>query len=306
MNNLITSARAQTEPSFWRDEVLPFIEARSIHDGRKVCYAKHAHETFSIGIVVAGQCTYLNEKKRQRIGAGSVVMMNPGDVHSCNPISDGPWSYRMLYIDVSWLAGIQQELGASRNHRFQPFSTTATTHPELYRGLHRLYDVLTDEHAEHLQKHTAAVTFMNSVQQVLSPAHISPRRRHRSLERAAEFIMHNYARPVRLDEICAAANLSISYLIRAFKDEYGMTPHAYLINRRIEFSRAQLRRGRPISEVAVAAGFADQAHLQRSFKKFVAATPGQYRACTSALSSTPNSATAMLTVLRPQPPASKS
>jgi AraC-like DNA-binding protein len=56
-----------------------------------------------------------------------------------------------------------------------------------------------------------------------------------------------------------------------------MTPHAYLMNCRIELSRSQLRRGRPIAEVALAAGFADQAHLQRSFKKFVAATPGQYR-----------------------------
>jgi AraC-like DNA-binding protein len=56
-----------------------------------------------------------------------------------------------------------------------------------------------------------------------------------------------------------------------------MTPHAYLINRRIQYSRAQLRRGTPIAEVALDAGFADQAHLQRTFKRLVAATPGQYR-----------------------------
>jgi AraC-like DNA-binding protein len=49
------------------------------------------------------------------------------------------------------------------------------------------------------------------------------------------------------------------------------------VNRRIEFSRAQLRRGRAIAEVAADAGFADQAHLQRAFRQFVAATPGQYR-----------------------------
>jgi AraC-like DNA-binding protein len=56
-----------------------------------------------------------------------------------------------------------------------------------------------------------------------------------------------------------------------------MTPHAYLINRRIQYSRAQLRRGRQIADVALDAGFADQAHLQRTFKRLVAATPGQYR-----------------------------
>ena len=57
-----------------------------------------------------------------------------------------------------------------------------------------------------------------------------------------------------------------------------MTPHAYQVNCRIEFSRAQLRKGVPIAAVAAEAGFADQAHLQRTFKRIVAATPGQYRA----------------------------
>jgi AraC-like DNA-binding protein len=276
--NVATSIRELTEPSFWRDDTLPFIEARSIHDGRNVRYAAHAHETFSIGIIAAGHCTYLNGKARERAGAGSVVMMNPGDVHSCNPIHDEPWSYRMLYIDVPWLVGIQQDVGISRNHHFQPFSTTMTTSPELYAGLQRVYDVITDPQAEHLQKHSAALTFMTAVQQALSPTRDLPRYGRRGLVRAAEFIRDNYSRAIGLDEICSAASLSASYLIRAFKDEYGMTPHAYLINCRIEFSRAQLRRGRPIAEVALAAGFSDQAHLQRCFKKFVAATPGQYRA----------------------------
>jgi AraC-like DNA-binding protein len=273
-----TSVRDPTEPRFWRDGALPFIEARSIHDGRNVCYAKHSHETFSIGIVTNGRCTYLNGKTRERIGAGSVVLMNPGDAHACNPSHDELWSYRMLYVDVPWLIGIQQDLGISRNHRFRPFLTTATTQPELYAGLHRLYDVLTDQQAEHLQKHSAALTFMAAVQQALSPTPALPRQGHRGLVRAAEFIRHNHTRSLKLDEICSAANLSPSYLIRAFKDTYGLTPHAYLTNCRIEFSRSQLRRGRPIAEVALAAGFSDQAHLQRSFKKLVAATPGQYRA----------------------------
>jgi AraC-like DNA-binding protein len=273
-----TSMQQLTEPRFWRDDTLPFIEARSIHNGRKISYAKHAHETFSIGIVANGRCTYSNGKTLKRIGAGSVVVMNPGDVHACNPIDDEPWSYRMLYVDVPWLADIQQDLGISRNDRFQPFSTTVTTQTALYAGLNSLYDVLIDQQADHLQKHGAAVAFMADVQQALSPARDVSSQGHRGLMRAAEFIKDNYTRSLKLDEICSAANLSASYLIRAFKNEYGMTPHAYLVNCRIEFCRSQLRRGRPIAAVALAAGFSDQAHLQRSFKKLVAATPGQYRA----------------------------
>jgi len=275
---VVISARELARSRFWRDDALPFIEARAVHDGRKVRYARHAHETFSIGIVTSGCCTYLNGKTRERIGAGSVVVMNPGDAHACNPSHDEFWSYRMLYVDVPWLIGIQQDLGISRNQGFRPFSTTATTEPRLYDGLRRLYDVLTDEQAECLQKHSVALAFMAATQQALNPAPDLPRYEHRGLVRAAEFIRDNYARPLKLDEICSAADLSASYLIRAFKDQYGLTPHAYLTNCRIEFSRSQLRRGRPIAEVALAAGFSDQAHLQRSFKKLVAATPGQYRA----------------------------
>jgi len=275
---MVTSAREPALPKFWRDDTLPFIEARSVDDGRMVRYAKHAHETFSIGIVTNGCCTYLNGKKRQHIGAGSVVVMNPGDAHACNPRHGELWSYRMLYVEVPWLIGIQQDLGVSRNQHFRPSSTTATTQPRLYAGLQRLYDVLTDEQAECLEKHSAALAFMAAAQQALNPAPDLPQYGRRGLARAAEFIRENYARSLKLDEICSAADLSPSYLIRAFKDRYGLTPHAYLTNCRIEFSRSQLRRGRSIAEVALAAGFSDQAHLQRSFKKLVAATPGQYRA----------------------------
>ncbi|MBP3861184.1 MAG: AraC family transcriptional regulator, partial [Pseudomonas sp.] len=49
-------------PRFWQDAQLPFIEARSIADGRKVCYARHSHEIFSIGTITSGCCTYLHEK----------------------------------------------------------------------------------------------------------------------------------------------------------------------------------------------------------------------------------------------------
>lgn len=278
MSSVVTLVKRLTEPTFWRDETLPFVEARAICDGREVRYGKHAHETFSIGIVVSGRCRYLNGTSQQHIGAGTVVLMNPGDAHACNPERGGPWSYRMLYFDAAWVTGIQQELGCGRSDQFQPFRATATTEPALYAGLYRLYDVLTDSHPDDLEKHSEAVAFMTTVQQVLSPMTHSPSDEHRGLARAADFIRNNYARSSKLEEICAAADLSPSYLIRAFNRKYGLTPHAYLINCRIEFSRSQLRRGRPIAEVALAAGFSDQAHLQRCFKRLVAATPGQYRA----------------------------
>ena len=277
LKNVSIARKETTTPRFWRDETLPFLEARSIRDGRKVCYAKHSHETFSIGAITGGYCTYLNGKVQERVGAGAVVVINPEDVHACNPIDNQPWSYRMLYVDVPWLVNLQHELGVSQGLDFHAFSATVTTRPELYTGLNRLYDLLTDERADLLQKHSAAVTFFDRVNQTLGPTPATTRDAHHKLVRAAQYIRENCTRSLKLDDICSAAELSVSYLIRSFQSHYGMTPHAYLINRRIAYSRAQLKRGRSIADVALDAGFSDQAHLQRAFRQFVAATPGQYR-----------------------------
>jgi AraC-like DNA-binding protein len=258
-------------PSFWRDDALPFLEARAIADGRGICYARHSHDTFSIGSVTGGASTYLNGRAREHVRAGTVVLMNPGDAHACNPQGDVPWSYRMFHVDPRWLGAIQGEGGA-----FQPYVPVASRDPRLFGGLEALYATCTDPAAGALEKQEAAVGFFAAMHDALLPAPAAKGPAHGVL-RAAEYLRDNLAGAPTLDDLCAAAALSPSYLIRAFKARYGMTPHAYLVNCRIEYCRALLRRGRPIADVALAAGFADQAHLQRAFKRHVAATPGQYR-----------------------------
>ncbi|RAR48765.1 AraC family transcriptional regulator [Paraburkholderia unamae] len=268
---------SDAQPSFWRDPALPFIEVRAIADGRKVRYGRHAHSTFSIGAVTGGRSTYLNGETLEQVSAGAVVVINPEVVHACNPAADEPWAYRMFYLDTAWLAKRQHDLGFAADEGFRPFAQTLTWQPELFDGLNALYAVLVDPEATALRKENAAVAYFTKLQQSLNPAPVDAREPNPRLARAAEFIDGNYTRALRLEEICAAADLSPSYLIRAFREQYGMTPHAYVVNRRIEFSRAQLRRGHAIADVAAEAGFADQAHLQRAFRQFVAATPGQYR-----------------------------
>jgi AraC-like DNA-binding protein len=263
-------------PQFWRDPELPFIEARSIADGRRICYDRHSHETFSIGAITGGCSTYINGRVREHVGKGDVVIMNPGDVHACNPI-DETWSYRMLYVDTHWLARLQCEQGLGNGADFKAFSAMIVRIPELYSGLNRLYAVLADRNVDLLEKESASVQFFSEVQRRLNFTPECVEVAGHKLHRAAEYIDDNFMHALKLEDICAAAELSQSYLIRAFKQRYGMTPHAYQINRRIQYSRAQLRRGNPIADVAIEAGFADQAHFQRTFKRLVAATPAQYR-----------------------------
>ncbi len=264
-------------PRFWRDDALPFIEARAIADGREVCYSRHSHAHFSIGAITAGRSTYVHEQSSFEVAAGTVVLMNPGDVHACNPIDDQPWSYLMLYVETPWLTDLQHQLGFSAELEFRRFSDTHLNDARLFRDLNALYAVLVDEQQDVLRKQSAAVEFFSDLQLCLNPIEPSLREPNFKLERAADFIRQHCTDLLSLDDICAAAELSPSYLIRAFKQHYGMTPHAFLVNQRIQFARECLRRGQLIADVALEAGFADQAHFQRAFKQHLAATPGQYR-----------------------------
>lgn len=275
-----------TTPRFWRDSRLPFIEARSVLNGRSVCYAKHSHDCFSIGAITNGMNAYTNGAEQVVIDTGTVVIMNPGDVHCCNPLNSDLWSYRMLYVDRIWLTNLQKSLGLSNDGKFQAFSAILTTDPQVYAEFNQFFTLLMDEQTECWQKSEAATTFFTYIHYALEPESIisastisSPttlKESHDGLERAADFIRLNCTRELRLEEISQVAERSTSYFIRSFKQKYGMTPHSYQINQRILFARSLLKQGRPIAEVACEAGFADQAHFQRTFKHLSAATPGQY------------------------------
>jgi hypothetical protein len=205
-------ANHDAAPRFWRDAALPFIEARSIADGRKVCYSRHAHDHFSIGAITGGRSTYLHEQSRFQVQSGTVVLMNPGDVHACNPINDQPWSYVMLYVDTQWLRDLQRRIGFDPTLDFQAFDTTHSRDVVLYSGLCALYEVLVDEQIDADEKTGAAMAFFTDLQHRLNPAGRPDRGSHPALMRAAQFIHDHCTEALKLEDICAFAQLSPSYL----------------------------------------------------------------------------------------------
>lgn len=259
--------------SFWHDPALPFIEARAVQDGRHVCYDKHSHAHFSIGAITGGHSHYLNQRSRQEVGPGSLVLMNPEEVHACNPIADQPWSYLMFYLDTDWLRSQQEEAGLGSE--FRPFDMTASRDPLLYQGLQHLHHQLVQA-PDPLAREVACHLFSRQLLARLTPARWDDRP-PQHLQRAAELMQDDSASPLSLSQLSAVAGLTPSHFVRAFSQHYGMTPHAYLLDRRIRHARTLLKQGQPLAEVALASGFADQAHFQRQFKRRVAATPGQYR-----------------------------
>jgi AraC-like DNA-binding protein len=97
-------------------------------------------------------------------------------------------------------------------------------------------------------------------------------------QRVARHIEENLEGPVHLEAMAAVAARSVCYFSRAFKVTFGETPHAYVMRRRVR--RAQdlmLTSDEPLSHIALACGFADQAHLSRLFRREVGQTPSAWR-----------------------------
>ncbi|HEX7758415.1 MAG TPA: AraC family transcriptional regulator [Caulobacteraceae bacterium] len=79
-------------------------------------------------------------------------------------------------------------------------------------------------------------------------------------------------------ELAAITRLSPHYFARAFKQTFGAAPHAYVLGRRVERSKAMMLTGdEALSHIAVACGFSDQAHFTRRFHQAVGTTPYAWR-----------------------------
>jgi AraC-like DNA-binding protein len=84
--------------------------------------------------------------------------------------------------------------------------------------------------------------------------------------------------PVSLAELAALSGVSRFQLLRGFAREVGITPHAYLVQRRVRLARQLLADGQTLAKAAVQAGFADQSHMTRAIVRQLGITPGRYRA----------------------------
>src|SRR5262249_22364846 len=103
-------------------------------------------------------------------------------------------------------------------------------------------------------------------------------RRHVDLpavERGRDFLQNQLA-IVKSSEVEAVTGLDRYQFARQFRAVYATSPYRYSVMRRLEMARRWLRDGRPLAETALEVGFADQAHLTRTFKAAFGMTPGRY------------------------------
>ena len=98
------------------------------------------------------------------------------------------------------------------------------------------------------------------------------------LRRAVEFVDANLDKVIHLKDMASVAGVSLFHFHRQFKKTTGLTPHQFIVQRRVEQAKVLLAQSNlPIIDVAVRVGFVDQSHFTTTFRKATSMTPRIYR-----------------------------
>ncbi|OTA19836.1 AraC-family transcriptional regulator [Xenorhabdus beddingii] len=263
-----------SKPRLYRLSTVP-IELRSSKDS-KACYGKHTHKEFSIGAVDGGHSVYFNSNTERRIQTGSLVIVNPLEVHSCNPAPDTNWSYKMLYVCPKWLGYVQSMVTGEEVTNFIPFPINYTDDAELYVQFQALANTIIHDR-DNMKTEEESIAFFS---RLFSQSYSRPLEKavlKNNISKAYEYLCDNFRSNISVKDIAVHSELSEYHLIHAFRKTYGITPHAMQIAMRINEAKLLLKQGMKIASVATDLGFNDQSHFHRHFKKLVAATPAEYK-----------------------------
>jgi AraC-like DNA-binding protein len=268
-----------THPLFWRNPSLPYLELRLVVDGRKVTYAPHSHQQWSVGAILAGQSEFLCADRLHYVEQGALVVMNPDQVHACNPRQGSPWAYYMMHLDKNWLADFLQQAGIRTSALWRDTKVDTLCETALFEGFVVLAELLMSAQYSSVEKEQKLKAYLSRLflqldQQNQNTEDLLPAN---PLYQVAAYLSEHCQEDRAIESISAEFGYSAGYLVRAFKRHFNMTPHAYRLNRRVQLGQQALKQGQAISAVAHTTGFSDQAHFQRVFKQRVAATPDQYR-----------------------------
>lgn len=242
-------------------------------------FSRHTHDQFGIGVILRGAQKSMSGRGIVEAEAGDVITVNPGEVHDGSPLGESGRSWRMLYFDPAALADpIRTVTGGDTDSA--ELSRPAMRDAASTACFLSLFRAMTDRHGGQSE-------IEGRENLLLLLARIIERRKRertgapKAIEQARERIDDDPSAQVSLDELAAIGGVSQFQLLRGFAKATGLTPHAYLVQRRLEKARRMIVDGSALADVAHAAGFADQSHMTRLFVRTYGMSPGVYAAAMS-------------------------
>lgn len=261
---------------FWESPALAGVEllqARYI----KQRFTPHVHEGFVFTVIEGGAQRFRHRGAEHLAPIGSMVLINPDEVHTGSSAHEQGWLYRAFYPAPDQVNGVLDELGLAQRG-LRSFAASVLQDVHLHQAFGQLHRLL-DSDASVLQQQTAwretlLLLFQRHAGVRQAP---TPGQEPRAVSLAKELLTARLGEPPSLEELAAAVNLSPFHFARVFRRATGLPPHAWLQQRRLERARALLRDGCAPLSVALQLGFADQSHLTRQFKQVYGVGPGEYR-----------------------------
>ena len=244
------------------------LEARFVGQA----FSPHRHDTYAIGITLSGVQAFQYRGEQRYCLPGQCHVLHPDEVHDGGAGTAEGFAYRIVYIDPSL---VQQALGGkSLPFVSDPVIERADFENALPRALWRLEDPIDD---------VARIELVAAVADMLERAAGTDTRNRDALpiavlRRIRDLIAADPSARHSLDELETASGLDRWTLARQFRAAFGTSPSQFRTMRQLDRARQAIRRGLSLAEAASDAGFADQSHMSRLFKRTYGLTPAKWAA----------------------------
>jgi AraC-like DNA-binding protein len=242
-------------------------------------FVPHMHDFYAVSLNYGGRGAFDCRNELRDAAPGTCSLIAPGELHTGHAKSEEGWNYRNLYIEIPLMEALlrsvdwQEPLNVS-------FKSPLVRDIILAARLGHVFASLTESNSLLQNESLLLSVVARLVTDHLVRGHALSEvgREHATVLRVKNWLDTNSDQNASINSLAGLARLSPYYLIRAFHRHVGISPHKYQTIVRINRARKLLASGAPISEVACHAGFCDQSHLNRCFKRMLGVTPGNYAA----------------------------
>lgn len=235
-------------------------------------FAPHRHDTYAIGVTIAGVQSFRYRREARHCLPGQCHILHPDELHDGAAGTEDGFAYRILYIDPCL---VQAALGG-RPLPFVPDPVVDLTDRQKH-ALSAAWEIATpidDVARTEIAAAVADVLLAASTDGARAP----PALRLAGLLRVRALIAENPAVRHPIGELERVADLDRWSLARQFRAAFGTSPSRFRTMRQLDEARRQVAAGASLAEAAPAAGFADQSHMSRQFKRAYGLTPARWAA----------------------------
>lgn len=241
-------------------------------------FSRHVHEGFCIGVIDKGAQRFYREGSQHIAPEGSIILVNSDQVHDGHRATEFGWAYRTIYPTEAMLSDVLCGLKGPRSG-LPWFVDPVVYDPAMAAKLRFLFDLIRHSHNPlERQSHYLAVMSELIQRHGGNRSRLEHLRAHPlAVQRVRDYLDTHCCETVSLEQLAHLVQLTPHYLVRLFQRTIGVPPHAYQLMRRLQRAKILIRGGLSLADTAIDAGFTDQSHLHRHFKRMMGVTPGQYR-----------------------------